>query len=93
MADKNKNPIEKLASFAFTMGVLGVATIGICPAFGVMAMVVPIIMKIKKAPVSEEVDSKNKKSFFLGAVAVVMFFIDLAIISFAHEKLGWFNLI
>lgn len=90
MADKNKNPIEKLASLAFTMGILGVATIGICPAFGVMAMVVPIIMKIKKAPVSEEIDSKNKKSLFLGAVAVVMFFIDLAIMSFANVKLGWF---
>lgn len=90
MADKNKNPIEKLASLAFTMGILGVATIGICPAFGVMAMVVPIIMKIKKAPVSEEIDSKNKKSLFLGAVAIVMFFIDLAIMSFAHVKLGWF---
>lgn len=90
MAKNNKNPLEKLASFAFSMGIIGVATIGICPAFGVMAMVVPIIMKTKKAPVSEEVDSKNKKSLFLGSVAVVMFFIDLAIISFAHAKLGWF---
>lgn len=90
MADKNKNPIEKLASFAFAMGIVGVSTIGICPAFGVMAMVVPIIMKLKKAPMSEDVVSKNKKSLFLGAVSVIMFFIDLALIVFAHTRLGWF---
>ncbi len=90
MAKNNKNPIEKLASFAFSMGIIGVATIGICPAFGVMAMVVPIIMNVKKAPVSEDIISKNKKSLFLGAVSVVMFFIDIALIVFAHTRLGLF---
>ena len=90
MADKYKNPIEKLASFSFAMGIIGVATIGICPAFGVMAIVPPVIMKIKKAPMSEDVISKNQKSLFLGAVSVVMFFIDIAIIAFAHARLGWF---
>jgi len=90
MAKNNKNPIEKLASFAFTMGIIGVATVGICPAFGVMAMVVPIIMNVKKAPVNEDIISKNKKSLFLGAVAVVMFFIDIALIVFVHTRLGLF---
>lgn len=90
MTDNNKNPIEKLASFAFAMGITGVATIGICPAFGVMAMVVPIIMKRKKAPMSEDVISKNHKSLFLGAVALVMFFIDLALVILAHTRLGIF---
>jgi len=91
MPKKDKNIIEKLSDFAFAMAVIGVVFIGICPAFGAMGMTVPIIMKIKNAPVSEEVADKNKKAFILSVISIVMFFMDLGLISFAHIRLGWFS--
>lgn len=91
MQKKDKNIIEKLSDFAFAMGVIGVAFIGICPAFGIMGIVVPVIMKVKNAPMGEEVIDKNKKSLILGIASIIMFIIDLGLISFAHIKLGWFS--
>ena len=39
----NKTIIDKLARFAQTSAIIGLCLLGICPAFGIMAMVVPAV--------------------------------------------------
>ena len=43
----NKTIIDKLARFAQTSAIIGLCLLGICPAFGIMAMVVPAVFKQK----------------------------------------------
>ena len=40
----NKTIIDKLARFAQTSAIIGLCLLGICPAFGIMAMVVPAVL-------------------------------------------------
>ena len=44
----NKTIIDKLARFAQTSAIIGLCLLGICPAFGIMAMVVPAVFKQKR---------------------------------------------
>ncbi len=86
----DKDIVEKLATRAFIFSAIGACTIGICPALGIMGIVIPCVLKSKNVPMSEEVKDKNKKSIILGIASLVMFVIDIGLICFAHSKLGWF---
>lgn len=74
-----KDPVQKLCDFAFTMAAIGVCTIGICPAFAAMGLAVPLVMKSKGVALTESQKGKNKKTVFLSVVAVVFFVIDIVI--------------
>lgn len=84
------NILDKLAKFAFVSAVIGVCTIGICPAFGAVGIAVPLAMGRKKAKVSEKTASLNKKTLFAGTVSLIMFFIDIAVLAVLNSKFGWF---
>ena len=58
---KNTDPVEKLLSFAFTMSIIGICTIGICPAFGAMGIAVPIVMKQKRRSLHRSRSAKRIK--------------------------------
>ena len=60
--DKNPDVIDRLCRFAFIMATLGVLTVGVCPAFGVMGIVVGTIFKSKKFPLSNLNKDRIKKS-------------------------------
>ena len=62
--DSKENPdtINRLCRFAFIMSTIGVLTIGICPAFGVMGIVVGAIFKSKNFPLSDLNEDRVKKS-------------------------------
>ena len=66
--DKNPDVIDRLCRFAFIMATLGVLTVGVCPAFGVMGIVVGTIFKSKKFPLSNLNKDRIKKANFLGIV-------------------------
>lgn len=83
---KNTDPIEKLSSFAFTMSVIGICTVGICPAFGAMGVAVPLVMKLKGAKVSPAVESKNKKALLGGIIALCLFAVDVALLVIFKDK-------
>ncbi|MCH5317666.1 MAG: hypothetical protein J1E05_06775 [Eubacterium sp.] len=87
---ENNDIIRKLSRFAFISAVIGVCTIGICPAFGAIGIAVPLTLKRKKFEVSDEIASLNKKSLFAGIVSLVMFVIDLILIIFLKLKFGLF---
>ncbi len=77
----NNDVIEKLCKFAFVSSVLGVCTIGVCPAFAMMGIAVGLVFKIKGV----KTEGLNKKrliySAILGAVALVFFVIDVILLS------------
>lgn len=90
MDNKNNDIIEKLSRLAFITAVIGVCTIGICPAFGAIGIAVPLTLKRKKYEMSKEIASLNKKSLFAGIVSLVMFVIDLILIVVLNMKFGLF---
>lgn len=82
----NKNVLERLSNFAFIMAIIGICTVGICPAFGAMAVSVPLVMKNKSAEISEEVKSKNKKALIGGIVSLCLFIVDLVLAVILMDK-------
>lgn len=86
----NNDVIKRLSRLAFITAVIGVCTIGICPAFGAIGIAVPITLKRKKFEVSKEIASLNKKSLFAGIVSLAMFVIDLVLVIVLNMKFGWF---
>lgn len=92
--DSKENPdtINRLCRFAFimsTIGVLtiGILTIGICPAFGVMGIVVGAIFKSKNFPLSDLNEDRVKKAKFLGIVSLFLFVIDIVILAVFLPKI------
>lgn len=87
--DSKENPdtINRLCRFAFIMSTIGVLTIGICPAFGVMGIVVGAIFKSKNFPLSDLNEDRVKKAKFLGIVSLFHFVIDIVILAVFLPKI------
>lgn len=83
----HKNVIERLSNFAFIMAILGICTVGICPAFGAMAVSVPLVMKNKGADISDAVKSKNKKALIGGIIALFLFVVDIVLAIIIRSRL------
>ena len=77
----NKTIIDKLARFAQTSAIIGLCLLGICPAFGIMAMVVPAVFKQKGAKLTEE-----NQQLCHRAVSLVLFVIDVILASILYAK-------
>lgn len=75
----NNNIIEKLSKFALASAIIGLCTLGVCPAFGVMALVVPYVFKSKGAQLSEHARSLCKKAQIIGCIDLVLFVVDLVL--------------
>ncbi|MGN0521916.1 MAG: hypothetical protein ACI4IQ_04685 [Eubacterium sp.] len=69
--------IAKLSKFAFVSSVIGVCTIGICPAFGIMGITVGLVFKIKNVELNDECKLKIKGAIILGIVSLAFFVIDI----------------
>ena len=88
----NKNDIfERLSRLAFITAVIGVCTIGICPAFGAIGISVPLTLKKKGVQLSEYAQNLNKKALFAGFVSIGMFVLDLVLVIVLNLKFGWFK--
>lgn len=90
MDNKDYDIFERLSRLAFVTAVIGVCTIGICPAFGAIGISVPLTLKRKKAQLSEYAQNLNKKALFAGAVSLAMFVVDLVFVFVLNSKFGWF---
>lgn len=87
---QNKDLLKKLAKFAYITSIIGMCTVGICPSFGAIAIAVPITLKKKKAPMDDEIKKMNKKSLILGTISLVLFVVDVIVLSVLNSKFGWF---
>lgn len=87
----NKNDIlERLSRLAFITAVIGVCTIGICPAFGAIGISVPLTLKRKGVQLSEYAQNLNKKAMLAGVISIGMFVLDLVLVIVLNSKFGWF---
>ncbi len=84
---KNTDPMEKLSQFAFTMSIIGICTIGICPAFAAMGIAVPIVMNKKNVSISAQAKSRNKKALIGGIIALFLFVVDLVLVFVFKDKI------
>lgn len=75
----NNDIIEKLSKFSLVSAIIGLCTLGVCPAFGVMALVVPYVFKRKGAKCSEHAQSLCKKAQIIGCIDLVLFVVDLVL--------------
>lgn len=85
--NKNTDPIERLSKFAFTMSIIGICTIGICPAFAAMGIAVPIVMNKKNADLSAQSRSRNKKALIGGIIALCLFVVDVVLVVVFKDKI------
>lgn len=86
----DNNILERLARFAFISAVIGVCTIGICPAFGAIGIAVVLTLKRKNVQLSQYAQTLSKKALFAGFVSLGMFVADLIIVLAFNSKFGWF---
>ena len=82
----NKTIIDKLARFAQISAIIGLCLVGICPAFGIMAMVVPYVFQQKGAHLTEENRQMCHRAQIMGVVSLVLFVIDVVIASVLYAK-------
>ena len=75
----NNDMITKLSKFAVIMSIVGVCTLGICPAFGIMGIAVGLVFKTKGVKLNPQCAKKIKTAFILGAVSLVLFAIDIVL--------------
>ena len=61
-------------------------TVGVCPAFGVMGIVVGTIFKSKKFPLSNLNKDRIKKANFLGIVSLFLFVVDIILLVVFKSK-------
>ncbi len=86
MSNKNTDVMEKLSTFAFTMSIIGICTIGICPAFAAMGIAVPLVMKQKGVKISKQAEMKNKKAIIGGVIALCLFVVDVILLLIFKDK-------
>lgn len=75
----NNDVITKLSKFAMIMSVIGVCTLGICPAFGIMGIAVGLVFRNKGVQLNDDCKKKIRISYILGAVSLVLFIIDIVL--------------
>lgn len=75
----NNDILLKLSKFAFVSTVIGVCTIGICPAFAVIGLAIDIVFKQKKVELSHECQVKMRAARILGIAALCMFVVDVTV--------------
>ena len=90
MDNKNNDIIDRLSHLAFITAVIGVCTIGICPAFGAIGISVPLTLKRKGVQLSEYAQNLNKKAMLAGIISIGMFVLDLVLVIVLNSRFGWF---
>lgn len=69
----------RLSKFAKVMSILGVCTLGLVPAFGVMGITVGVVFKYKGVEPDADNAKRLKTALILGVVSLVLFVIDIII--------------
>ncbi len=87
---QNKDIIYKLSRFAYITSLIGICTLGICPSFGAIAVVVPCVLKAKKAKMDEDIVKTNKKSLIIGSISLALFVVDIIVLVVLNNIYHWF---
>ncbi len=74
---KQLTQYEKAARRAFVCGIIGIASAGILPPFGITAIIASCVLKSK--PLGGDYEFMRKKALPAGIIALVMFGLDIGI--------------
>lgn len=75
----DQNIIAKLSKFALISSIIGLCLLGICPAFGVMALVVPYVFSKKGAKLDEKSKTYCRRAQMIGIISLFLFVVDLVL--------------
>lgn len=56
------NLVSKICNFAYASAIIGICTLGVCPAFAAVTLAVSAVMKNKKVEFDDKFAKKNKNS-------------------------------
>lgn len=69
--------IRKLAKFAWVSAIMGLCTVGICPAFGIMALVVPAVFRKKGVELNDKTKKRCRQAQVMGVLSLLLFVGDI----------------
>lgn len=75
----NNDIFTKLSKLAKIMSILGVCTLGINPAFGVMGITVGIVFKYKGVELNDDNKKRIKTARILGIISLALFIVDIVL--------------
>lgn len=75
----DKDIFTRLSKLAFISSIVGVCTLGICPAFGVIGISIGMVFKYKGVKLEKDNAKKIKTAAILGAVSIILFVVDVII--------------
>ncbi len=76
-SEKQLTPYKRAAHSAFVCGIIGIASAGILPPFGIAAIIASCVLKSK--PLGGDYEFMRQKSLVAGTIALVMFGFDIGI--------------
>lgn len=75
----NNDIVLRLSKFAMIMSIVGVCTLGICPAFAIMGIVVGLVFKNKGVQLNDVCRRKIKTANILGIISLALFVLDIVL--------------
>lgn len=75
----NNDIFTRLSKLAFVSSIVGVCTLGICPAFGVIGISIGMVFKYKGVKLEKKNAKKIKIAAVLGVLSILMFVCDVII--------------
>lgn len=75
----DKDLMAKICNLSYVMAIVGVCTLGICPAFGAMSIAVRLVLKKKNFTLEEKEQKKIKIANVLSIISFVLFAVDIVL--------------
>lgn len=75
----NNDIFTRFSKLAFISSIIGMCTLGICPAFGVIGITIGLVFKYKGVKLEKDNAKKIKIAAILGSVSIIMFAADVVI--------------
>ena len=69
--------ITKLSKFALASSYAGLVTVGVCPAFGIIGIVVGLVLQMKMKDLADDVNGRIKSARIAGIISLVLFPADV----------------
>ena len=75
----NNDIFTRFSNLAFISSIIGMCTLGICPAFGFIGITIWLVFKYKGVKLEKDNSKKIKIAAILGSVSIIMFAVDVII--------------
>lgn len=77
--DNNNDVLKRLLKISKVSAIIGVCTLGVCPAFGAVGVSVVAVLKQKKVKLTENQSKQCRLSVILSIISFALFAADVAL--------------